>query len=261
MVWARTALTFGAANIVVTIGYVTWSSMMSGGSPIHWVWMITSTSEMSGSASSGIRSSDQTPASTTLTRKEATRKRLLLHQSMVPAIMVSPRYIPPVADMLSCLVAICLPARVATTVTFHVPPLSRLIGAEYAPSPTGLAVASTRIAAMPIAGIAGMKKTTETSAFVTGLPDELRTVTSTSLLPLWGGLGLVVISMLPDGALFTALAPGGGGAKVPSAACNWLSESIRKLAELTMRAPARRPLRTTNSRPACAPSSTSTGCR
>ena len=38
-----------------------------------------------------------------------------------------------------------------------------------------------------------------------------------------------------------APAPGGGGANEPRAACSWLSESIRKFAEVTICSPALRP--------------------
>src|SRR5579859_760125 len=56
--------------------------MMLGGSPAHGVWMITSTSEISGSASSGIWRNAQMPASTSSSVPVKTRKRLREHQSI-----------------------------------------------------------------------------------------------------------------------------------------------------------------------------------
>src|ERR1700693_3825821 len=89
MVCARTALTCGAASNVVTIGYVTWSSMMSGGSPAQGTCTITWTSEMSGRASSGIFLSDQMPARTSSKVPVKTRNRLLAHQSITREIMAT----------------------------------------------------------------------------------------------------------------------------------------------------------------------------
>src|SRR5664280_933669 len=62
--------------------------MRLGGWPIHSVWMITWTSEMSGSASSGIRLSDQTPASTSASTPTNRMKRFALHQSIVLSIIL-----------------------------------------------------------------------------------------------------------------------------------------------------------------------------
>src|SRR5579859_3635254 len=87
MVCPRTAFTRGAASSAVTIGYVTWSSMMLGGCPSQFVWMITCTSEMSGSASSGMLLMDHIPASTMATVPVKTRKRLFAHHSMIREIM------------------------------------------------------------------------------------------------------------------------------------------------------------------------------
>src|SRR5712691_6232037 len=86
MVWARTALTWGAASSAVTIGYVTWSSIISGGSPSQLVWMITCTSEMSGSASRGMRCIDQMPAMTSRNVAVKTRNRLRAHHSIIHVI-------------------------------------------------------------------------------------------------------------------------------------------------------------------------------
>src|SRR5712664_5023654 len=56
--------------------------MMLGGSPVHRVWIITSTSEMSGNASSGMRRRAQIPASTSRSVPMKTRKRFRAHQSI-----------------------------------------------------------------------------------------------------------------------------------------------------------------------------------
>src|SRR5581483_3894593 len=93
IVWARTAFTCGAANSAVTMGYVTWSSMMLGGSPSQFVWTMTCTSEMSGRASSGMRLIDQMPANTSRATPVNTRKRFRAHHSIVRLIT----YMPPVA--------------------------------------------------------------------------------------------------------------------------------------------------------------------
>src|SRR5882672_1115424 len=62
--------------------------MMPGGWPSQLVWMMTCTSDMSGSASRGIWPSDQIPASTTASVPEKTRKRLLAHHSMIREIIL-----------------------------------------------------------------------------------------------------------------------------------------------------------------------------
>src|SRR5260370_11511798 len=82
MVWARTAFTCGAESKVVTIGYVSWSSMTFGGRPGQGVCTMTCTSEMSGNASSGIRCSDQIPASNRNRTPANTRNRFRAHHSM-----------------------------------------------------------------------------------------------------------------------------------------------------------------------------------
>src|SRR5689334_17104750 len=56
--------------------------MMLGGSPAQGVWIMTSTSEISGSASSGIWRKDQMPASTSNSVPVKTRKRFRAHQSI-----------------------------------------------------------------------------------------------------------------------------------------------------------------------------------
>src|SRR5690349_8223126 len=60
--------------------------MMLGGSPAHGVWTITSTSEISGRASSGIWRKAQIPASTNSNVPVKTRKRFRAHQSINRAI-------------------------------------------------------------------------------------------------------------------------------------------------------------------------------
>src|SRR5438477_10925598 len=62
--------------------------MMLGGSPIHIVWTITWTSEMSGRASRGTRCKDHMPAKTSRKVPVKTRKRLRAHQSIQRAIML-----------------------------------------------------------------------------------------------------------------------------------------------------------------------------
>src|ERR1700674_1468204 len=64
--------------------------MMLGGSPAEGVWTITSTSEMSGSASSGIWRKAQIPASTSSRVPVKTRKRFRPHQSIHRAITSHP---------------------------------------------------------------------------------------------------------------------------------------------------------------------------
>src|SRR5437899_9092343 len=56
--------------------------MRLGGRPDQGVWMITSTSEMSGNASSGIWRRDKIPVSTSRTVPMKTRKRFCAHQSI-----------------------------------------------------------------------------------------------------------------------------------------------------------------------------------
>src|ERR1700693_225023 len=56
--------------------------MMLGGWPVQGVWIITSTSEMSGNASSGMWRRAQIPESTSRTVPMKTRKRFCAHQSI-----------------------------------------------------------------------------------------------------------------------------------------------------------------------------------
>src|SRR5437879_8870014 len=66
--------------------------MMLGGSPVHRVWIITSTSEMSGNASSGMRRRAQIPASTSRSVPMKTRKRFRAHQSIHREITLHPSF-------------------------------------------------------------------------------------------------------------------------------------------------------------------------
>src|SRR5436190_6234183 len=83
----RTALTFGVEIRALTMGYVIWSSMRSGLRPIHSVDTITWTSEISGTASSGVRVMAQMPHTVRITVPVNTRNRLAAHQSMIRSIM------------------------------------------------------------------------------------------------------------------------------------------------------------------------------
>src|SRR5439155_737476 len=86
-----------------------------------------------------------------------------------------------------------------------------------------------------IVGIAGIKNVTETSAPEIGAPFASLSFTRIVLLPFRGGAGSVVSSIFVCGAFIAPAdpAPGGGGTKDPRAACSWLSESIKKFAEVT----------------------------
>ncbi len=83
-----------------------------------------------------------------------------------------------------------------------------------------LRVTGVRIAAMPIAGIAGMKNVTLTSAAEMGAPLASVSFTRKTLLPLRGVVGSELNSTFPCGAFEAdpAPAPGGGGTNEPSAA-------------------------------------------
>src|SRR5439155_7493079 len=173
-------------------------------------------------------------------------------------------YIPPVALSVSCLLAIVCPFCCALTVTCQVPPEPRSPLPSYTPPPLSLALMTVFIAAIPIAGIAAMKKVTVTFAPVIGFPSWPDSFTRTMLLPLCGGLGSVVRSTFAcccAGAFIEAAwpAPGGGGINAPAAACNWASESIRKFAEVTICSCAFMPLVITSSSPTWGPNSTSRG--
>src|SRR5579863_983431 len=75
--------------------------MITGGWPVHSVWTMTSTSEMSGSASREILRRLQMPASTSMSVPVKTRKRLRAHQSIQRASMSHPsRRVD--AELLSC---------------------------------------------------------------------------------------------------------------------------------------------------------------
>src|SRR5437016_11268531 len=83
----RTALTCGVEIKADTIGYVIWSSMRSGLRPIHSVETMTWTSEMSGTASSGVFVMAQMPHAVNTTVPVNTTKRFDAHQSMVRLII------------------------------------------------------------------------------------------------------------------------------------------------------------------------------
>src|SRR6266849_3115647 len=103
-------------------------------------------------------------------------------------------YIPPVALSVSCLLAIVCPFCCAPTVTCQVPPEPRSPLPSYMPPPLSLALMTVFIEAIPIAGIAAMKKVTVTFAPVIGFPSWPVSFTRTTLLPLCGGSGSVVNS-------------------------------------------------------------------
>src|SRR6202049_400206 len=98
------------------------------------------------------------------------------------------------------------------------------------------------MAAIPMAGIAGMKNVTVTCAPLTGIPAAPVSFTRNVLLPGCGVGGFDEYSSdtCRVGAFIAeaAPAPGGGGANDPMAACSWLSESSRKFAEVAIRSPA-----------------------
>src|SRR5438128_9501445 len=103
-------------------------------------------------------------------------------------------YIPPVALSVSCLLAIVCPFCCALMVTCQVPPEPRSPLPSYIPPPLSLALMTVFIAAIPIAGIAAMKKVTVTFAPLIGFPSLPVSFTRTMLLPLCGGSGAVVKS-------------------------------------------------------------------
>src|SRR6266403_5282449 len=103
-------------------------------------------------------------------------------------------YIPPVALTVSCLLAIVCPFCCALMVTCQVPPEPRSPLPSYIPSPLSLALMTVFIAAIPIAGIAAMKKVTLTFAPAIGCPSLPVSFTRTMLLPLCGGSGSVLNS-------------------------------------------------------------------
>src|SRR5439155_23327983 len=103
-------------------------------------------------------------------------------------------YISPVALSVSCLLAIVRPFCWALTVTCQVPPEPRSPLPSYIPPPLSVALMTVFIAAIPIAGIAAIKKVTVTFAPVIGFPSWPVSFTRTMLLPLCGGSGSVVSS-------------------------------------------------------------------
>src|SRR5262245_10975176 len=87
MLWPRTAVTFGAASRLETIGYVTWSSTRSGLRPIHSANTITCGSERSGSASTGTLRMASSAATNAIAESTITSPRRVAHHSMSFAIM------------------------------------------------------------------------------------------------------------------------------------------------------------------------------
>src|SRR6202047_816242 len=108
-------------------------------------------------------------------------------------------YIPPVALSVSCLFAMVCPFCCALMVICQVPPEPRSPLPSYIPPPLSLALMTVFIAAIPIAGIAAMKKVTVTFAPVIGFPSWPVSFTRTMLLPLCGGPGSVVSSTIACG--------------------------------------------------------------
>ena len=82
---------------------------------------------------------------------------------------------------------------------------------SYMPPPLSPRLKTVRIAAMPIAGMAGMKKVTVTCAPAIGLPLLSVSLTRNVLSPLCGGEGTVVNSTLAcvEGAFMAAAARAG----------------------------------------------------
>src|SRR6516164_4573966 len=89
MLWPRTAVTFGAASRLDTIGYVTWSSTRSGLRPIHSVNTTTCGSDRSGIASTGTLRMATTAATNAIADSTITSPRRLAHHSMSLAIMAA----------------------------------------------------------------------------------------------------------------------------------------------------------------------------
>src|SRR5882762_6274725 len=89
MLSPRTYCTPGTPRRAVTMGYVTWSSTMSGLRPIHSVEMITWVSDRSGIASSGVsqRARTPNPAATMIAARVSTRFRA--HHAMRRSIIAS----------------------------------------------------------------------------------------------------------------------------------------------------------------------------
>src|SRR6478672_6106037 len=81
----RTAFTFGAPSMAVTMGYVTWSSRMSG-LRSQREYTITCVSLRSGIASSGTVRIDQMPATTATATRRNTTNRLRAENSMIALI-------------------------------------------------------------------------------------------------------------------------------------------------------------------------------
>src|SRR5438094_9107006 len=99
--------------------------------------------------------------------------------------------------------------------TCQVPPLSSFPDPSYMPPPLSFRFETVRMAAIPIAGMAGMKNVTVTRDPGTVAPLLSVSLTRNVLSPLCGGEGTVVNSTMTcvEGAFMAAAAPapGGGG--------------------------------------------------
>ncbi len=142
---------------------------------------------------------------------------------------------PPFALILNFLVATSWPFCFTPIVICHVPPQGSSNCPSYAPADFSFSVAASFMAAMSIVGIAAMWNATTTCAPVTAAPSLPAIFTWRELFPLCGGSGLLVNAIridCPDAE--AALAFCAAGVAAPEAACIWLSESMRKLAEVTI---------------------------
>src|SRR3954454_6057400 len=101
-------------------------------------------------------------------------------------------HIPPSAFTRSCFDARTFPSLRAVIVTCQEPPDSRTPVPSYSPPPRPVSFAVVVMAAMPMAGIAGIKKVTVTSAPSIAALAGPESFTWKTLLPLCGVLGLVV---------------------------------------------------------------------
>src|SRR2546422_4935804 len=134
--------------------------MMLGGSPVHRECIITSTSEMSGNASSGMRRRAQIPASTSRSVPMKTRKRFRAHQSIHREITLHASF----GVHRELFGAEHLPAATHDDADLPGSPGLEDTIPLVMPLPLSFRVLLMRMAAMPIWGMAGMKNVTVTSA-------------------------------------------------------------------------------------------------
>ena len=164
----RTVWTRGVEISEVTIGYVTWSSMRSGLRPSHSVTMITCTSEMSGTASSGVRCMAHAPHTARASAPHRTTTRLAAHHAIQRSIIGNPLRLPagracpaPTRSRYRAVMprrfapSRC-PPRVTVTVTSQRPAMLTFACPRYSPLPPPSSTASERIAGMFIDGIGAM---------------------------------------------------------------------------------------------------------